>query len=368
MFTRRDLQELVAARLRSPVLSVYLSVDPSQRTIDSYRPRLRQLVRPYLPEASADLEAALRFVEQEYDRTGRSLALFSCAAEGFFRSYAFHLRLRDRARRLDQPYVKPLAEVLDSYGDIGVAVVDKQGARLFRFHLGELREEQGVLGQAVRHTKRGGASTFPGRRGGVAGQTRRAEEVADRNLKDAARSASEFFRTNKVRRILIGGTDENATRFAPLLPKALQSRHMGTFPIEMTAGHDEVLEKAMAFVRAGEEEEETRLVEVMITAAAKGREGVIRLDDTLARVHEGRVKTLVLSEGFRAPGYRCRGCGYLTSQRLEGCPFCGRAFEKIEDAVEMAVRKVIADGGEVEVVRDNRDLERAGRIGALLRY
>jgi hypothetical protein len=34
----------------------------------------------------------------------------------------------------------------------------------------------------------------------------------------------------------------------------------------------------------------------------------------------------------------------------------------------MAVRKVFTDGGEVEVIHDNSELEEAGGIGALLRY
>jgi hypothetical protein len=52
---------------------------------------------------------------------------------------------------------------------------------------------------------------------------------------------------------------------------------------------------------------------------------------------------------------------------LKACLFCGRSFVKIDDAVELAVRKVMQTGGEVEIVRDNPALEEIG-IGALLRY
>ena len=124
----------------------------------------------------------------------------------------------------------------------------------------------------------------------------------------------------------------------------------------------------MHIVREKEGQREARLVEQMVTSAAKGRGGVIRLDDTLSAVHEGRVQTLALIEGFRAPGYRCRGCGYLTVQEIDQCPFCSDQFEHISDAVEMAVHKVLRDGGEVEVIHDNQELEKAGKIAALLRY
>jgi peptide subunit release factor 1 (eRF1) len=106
----------------------------------------------------------------------------------------------------------------------------------------------------------------------------------------------------------------------------------------------------------------------VVTAAAKGREGVVNLDRTLAAVNAGQVQTLIVSEGYRAPGYRCRGCGHLTAQALADCPFCGGTFAEIEDAVELAVRRVMEEGGDVEVVRDSPLLERAGRIGGQLRY
>jgi hypothetical protein len=106
----------------------------------------------------------------------------------------------------------------------------------------------------------------------------------------------------------------------------------------------------------------------VITAAAKGKGGVVRLDDTLEEVHAGRMQTLVVADGYAAPGYRCPGCGFLTTQKLEACPFSGDRLEQIEDAVEMVVRRVLEDGGEVHIVHQNDELVRAGSIGGMLRY
>jgi len=368
MLTEQDLHELIALRPAHPVLSVYLNISPSAGSAEAQKLRLRQLLKDYQEAAPRDTAAIESFVDHEYDWSGRSLAMYSCAADGFFRAYSFAVPLRSRARLMDRPYVKPLADLLDNYGNYGVALVDKQGVRMFHFHLGELREQVGTLGETVRHTKRGGGSTSPGRRGGTAGQTRYSEEVAERNMKDAAKFAARFLAENHVRRVLIGGTQENVAQFLSFLSKSWQSLVIGTFPLEMTAGHNQVLEKAMQVALEAEEAKEARLVSAVVTAAAKGREGVVRLEETLSAVHDGRVQTLVISDGFRAPGYRCLGCGYLTSHALEECPFCGNRFEEIEDAVEMAVRRVMQDGGEIEVVHDMPPLEEAGNIGGLLRY
>jgi peptide subunit release factor 1 (eRF1) len=294
--------------------------------------------------------------------------VFSCEPEGYFQAFSFAVPISDRVRISNRPHVKPLANLLDSYGGYGVAVVDKQGARLFFFHLGELQEQEGMMGESVRHTKRGGGSQAPGRRGGIAGQTNYAEEVADRNIKESADFAARFFSEFNVRRILIGGTDENVIPFRNQLPKSWQSLVVGTFPMSMTASHSEVLERALSVGRQAEKRRDSHLIEAVLTSAGKGRAGVADLNDTLGAVHDGRVQTLVIKEGYRAPGYRCLGCGFLTGQKLDACPFCGNEFERINDAVELAIRKVMQNGGEVEVVEDSGNHKKFTGIGALLRY
>lgn len=366
MLTEVDLRELLDFQAPHPVLSVYLNTEPSEGNSDTNKLRLRAMLKDVnLTEDAAVVE---RYFEHEFDRTGRSVVMFSCVPEKYFRAYSLAVPLRSRVRISDHPHVKPLADLLDSYGGYGVALVDKQGARLFSFHLGELREQEGVMGEEIRRIKRGGASSVAGRRGGVAGQTKHAEEVAGRNMKEAAEFAARFFAENNVRRVLIGGAELNVASFRSQLPRTWQSLIVGTFPMSMTAGKDEVLERSMQIGREVENQREAEVIKTLITNASKGRGGVMQLDDTLRCVHEGRVQSLVIREGYRAPGYRCTGCGYLTAHQQEKCPFCGKAFEQIPDAVEMAVRKVMQQGGEVEVLHEDQNTERFGHIGAILRY
>jgi len=366
MFTERDLRELLDYKAQHPVLSVYLNTDPAQGSADFYRLRLRSLLKDI--DLKDDAAAVERYFSHEFDWSGRSVAVFSCQPEDFLRAYTFAVPLRDRLRISDHPHVKPLADLLDSFGGYGVALVDKQSARLFYFHLGELREKEGRVGETVRHTKRGGASAAPGRRGGTAGQTNYMEEVTERNLKEAADFAAHFFAENNVRRVLVGGTDENVVPFKNYLPKAWQSLVVGNFPMSMTASHAEVMNRALEIGQQAEIEREAQLMDAVVTGAAKGRGGVIDLEDTLNAMHAGRVQTLLIREGYRAPGYRCTGCGYLTSEQIAECPFCNKSFEQIPDAVELVVRRVMQDGGEVEVLHSIAKLSDFSNIGALLRY
>jgi len=346
MLNEQDLLDLIAYRPGDPVLSVYLNVDPSAGSADVYKLRLRQMLKEFEERVPQDVEEILRFIDHEYDWSGRSLAIFSSAPD----------------------HVKPLADILDHYGHYGIALVDRQGARIFLFHLGQLEEYPGTMGEEVRHTKRGGGSQARGRKGGVAGQTRYTEELAERNLRDSADFSARFFKEHNVRRILAGGTEATLAKFLSFLPKSQQSLVMGTFPMEMTAGHAQVLEKALEVALQTQAKDEELLVNTVITAAAKGQDGVIGLDDTLGAVHAGRVQTLLIHEGYHEPGLRCLGCRFLTAQNPEQCPFCGGEMEQIPDAVELALRKVIADGGDVQVIHDSQDLKQAGSIAGQLRY
>ena len=366
MLSDSDLRELLSYQPPDPVMSVYLNTDLGEGSADTHRLRLRGMLKEAnLPD---DIAAVTRFFEHEHDWTGRSVAVFSCAPDGFLRSYPLAVPVRSRVRVSDRPFVKPLADLLDAYGGYGVVLVDKQGARLFYFHLGQLREQEGVMGETVRRTKRGGGSQAPGRRGGVAGQTNYTDEVTERNIRDAADFAVRFFTENNVRRILIGGTDDNVALFRSQLPKAWQSLVVGAFPVSMTASKNEVLQRAMEVGAEAEHRREAQLARTVVTNAAKGKGGVVDLEDTLGALREGRVQTLLIRDGFRVPGYRCTSCGYLSSKEMTTCPFCGGVCEKIPDAVELAVRQVMQDGGDVEVLHDDQAEGEFEQIGALLRY
>ncbi|MEN4012162.1 MAG: hypothetical protein AB1453_06870 [Chloroflexota bacterium] len=366
MLAELELRELLQFVSPNSVLSVYLNTDPTAGNSDAYRLRLRNLLKGVnLPEDVATIE---NYFQREYDWSGRGVALFSCAPQNFFRVYPLAIPVPDLAHVSDRPSVRVLADLLDSYGGYGVVLMDKQGARLFFFHLGELREQEGVVGEAVKRTKRGGASTIPGAMGGVAGRTRHMEEVIERNMKDSVDFSVQFFEANRVRRILLGGSEDNSALFRSLLPKVWQSLIVGTFPMSMNAGHTEVLAKAMQIGHEAEQKREAHLIEDMITRAAKNSGAVTGLEATLDAVSGDRVSTLVVAHGFNQPAYHCANCSYLTAKPVKTCPLCAGEIHKIADGVDFSISRTMRNGGDVEVIHADNRLILAGQIGALLRY
>lgn len=366
MITELNMQELLHYQPEHPVLSVYLNTDPAEGNAEFHRLRLRSMTKD-VPLAT-DADAIVEFIERHHDWSGKSVAIFSCSPDNFLRSYSLALPIQSRVRVSDRPHLKPLADLLDSYGGYGVVLVDKQGARFFHFHLGELQEQDGMLGESVRHTKRGGGSQATGMRGGVAGQTGYVEEVTERNMRDAIEFATHFFAEKHVRRIVIGGTDDNVAMFRSVLPKAWQSLIVGAFPISMVASEHEVLQKAMSIGEEAEKRREFQLVKQVVTNSAKGKGGVVGIQDTLDAIRAGRVHTLVIQGGYRQMGARCDTCGYISSKPVDGCPFCSGAMEIVSDVADLAVGEVMRSGGEVEVLHPEHIEEGFDHIGALLRY
>ena len=77
--------------------------------------------------------------------------------------------------------------------------------------------------------------------------------------------------------------------------------------------------------------------------------------------------TLAISESFRAPGYLCTHCGYLTLRKTDECPACGGPTRRLDDVVDYLIHRAIEMDAEVAFIHDDA-LEEAGSIGALWRF
>lgn len=372
MIRQEDLQELLAFESNeSQVVSLYLDADMSQQTNEMVKKQARALLKE-AGDIDKDFNAIENYLDFSYDWSMPGLAVFSCAEKDFFRAFTSAIGFRNRVRVNNKPYLKPLTHLLDHYAHYGVIVIDRVGARFFEFHVGELQDTSGTMGDDVRKLKLGGGSTrgggttsATGQRGGQGG--RHEEEIVQRNMRDAAAAAAQFFAKKPIRRLFIGGTAENVALLRENLSKQLQSRVAGTFAIDMTAGEHEVREQTLEMLREANVQREQKLVEQMITTAAKGGNAVVGLDATLKTVGEGRVDTLVISDGYKVAGYADENSNFITAHKGDTSPYGGE-LKKVDDIVEKAVSLTMEQGGSVEIVSDCQELEEVGRIGAILRY
>lgn len=365
MFTQKDLRELVDYQSSSAVLSVYLNTDPSSGNADAYRLRLRTMLKSV--DNKKDVDRILRYFDTEYDWTGKSVALFSDVENDFFRVFPLAVPVQDLMYVGDRSNVRPLTALLDSYGGYGVVLLDKQGARLFHFHLGALKEQEGVLGEAVRQSK-GSGSAMTGMRGGAGKQARVMEETVERNIKEIVDFSIRFFEKKHVRRIILCGAEDTLALYKSYLPKAWLSLIVGSFPAAMTASNTEILNRAMEVGIEAERKREDQLVEQLITNSAKNSAAVIGITQTLDAVNSGRVKTLVVHQGFTQSGHYCADCDLIAISPQGTCSGCSETVKNVEDVISLAINTTMKNGGDIEIVHDHEGLLSAGKIGAFLRY
>lgn len=368
MLTQDQFQELLSYEANGKqVLSLYLDADASQQPIEAIKLQVKGMAK----EASNqnhrdDLSALERYLDHSFDWSKPGLAAFSANGGQFFRAFPVNVSFRNRLRIGHKPYVKPLAHLLDVYAHYGVVLVDRVGARFMEYHLGELQETEGYMGEDIHKLKTGKGSSAVGVRGGQGG-SRHEEEAVQRNLREAAAAANAFFTRKPIRRLFLGGTTETVAVFRDLLPKQMQSCVAGTFAVDMDAGEAEVRKRTLSLLREANDERERLLVQQMITAQAKGGAAAVGLDETLQAVSDKRVQTLVISDGFRTPGYVHDESGFVVAS-LARSPLTEEELTAVDDVIDTAVAQTMNQGGYVEVIADNPQLEGVGRIGAILRY
>jgi peptide chain release factor subunit 1 len=363
MLTAAALQELVAFKANgnsTPVLSLYLNVDP-HRSTETYRLALRNMLDSVNDEISRkDREAIERYVDREYDWHGRGLACFSCAAEDFWHVYPLMVPVQDTVFVGPRPYVKPLGDLLDTYARYGVALVDREGAHLFLFNMGALEEVTGVAGEDVKRHKQGGWA--------AARYQRHEDEAAYRNLKEAAEMTAQIVREGRCRRLILGGTYDNVVHFSDMLPKDVGKLVVGSINADMTASPTEIQEKSLALIREASAARKQELVEQLITTAAKGGPAALGIVDTLSAVYAARAYHVVLDDSYAQHAFRCDTCGFVGTEEADACPQCGSSLRILPDAADSLVRWAVSQGIELTVVSDSPQLAEMGHIGAFLRW
>jgi peptide chain release factor subunit 1 len=357
-----QLQELASFESKeAPVLSLYLNTDLTQQPKEKCRLVLRELLERVRGSVSdGDLARVEGFFDQEYDWKARSVAIFALATEGFWRVYALALPIASEVYAGTRVLLRPLSDYFDEYGRYAVVLVDREGARFFVVHLGRIEEKSEWFGEEVKRHKQGGSASTRFQR--------RVDRQAGQNLKLAADATTRFCQENQCGRLVLAGSDETVAQFRDMLPKALRKQLVGTLGLDMEASVVEVRDRAAELMRSVGQQRQQQLVTDLVTAAAKGGGAVIGVADTLYAAHEGRVHTLVVEKGFETEGYLCEGCGYLSPQQMARCASCGGEPQRVSDAVNRIVGRVIEVGGKVEVVQDSEALAKAGHIGAVLRY
>ncbi len=368
-------QVLHLANLRSPdhlISSLYLRLWPDPRM---HQTQLKDLIRDATEElrrgdrppekrrtVGADLKKVQDFVESIGTPSRHALVVFSCAAEELWEVFFLSRPVRDLLVLDSSAYIRPLTGILDQYRRVCTLLVDRTHARICEVFMGEIEEQTEIL-----------SSIPPGseeRRPHVATE-KKTERHIQEHLHDHVRKVADqvflHFRRRGFDWLLVGGHDEAVSELERTLHSYLRKRLKKTFRMDLKSSPKEVLDKTLELEHEVKKDEDRALVSRLAESLEPGGLGVTGIEETLSVLHEGRVHTLLVEEGYSQRGAYCPKCGFM-GLLAGSCPMCGGAMSSVPDIVDEAIAAAIDQSCEVSHVTPGCGLAVLGSMGALLRY
>ena len=354
----------------TPVVSCYLDVDGKRyvRPHD-YELHLEDMLRRTREREHKaghhtvcdDLQRIEEHLKAGIDRSRtRGVAVFACSPHDLWRVIELPVPVRNQLVVNASPHVRQLEAIIDEYERFAVLLADRERSRMFIFELGELVDKTEQLDRLPRHEDDGGELDRDSVRSHV-------DAAAHHHLKRAAQAAFHVFQEQSFDHLILGAPDPIVADLERELHPYLRERIAARLSVSVGARDDEIRKAALEVESQVERAKEAAAVQKLRDAVGAGNGGAAGLDPVLTVLVERRVETLLVSDGFEAPGWRCPACGYVATKGRR-CPVCASEMHAVEDVVEEAVEEALAQSCRVEVCHDNADLDVLGRIGALLRF
>lgn len=370
---RDRLRYLAGLRPREHLIaSLYLPLEKGEVGEAKTPIRLKNLINEALeakeswtPEQSHSMEEDLarieRLVAEERVLGSKSIVAFASSPLGLWEIFRPPIRVEKGLAIDEVPRVAPLIALAGRLERYCTVLIDKSRARIFFLDLGSVEERYDIYSAVPgRHDQGGWAQ---------ARYQRHHDDHVMHHLKDTADELLRLQHEEGFQRLLVAGTEEVISQFTDYLHPYLKNSLVATFSLEMAASLKEVQEQTLAVVEDLNKGGEENLIQKLKGEALSGRLGVIGLEDTLHAWQAGQVLTLLINEGFHAPGRRCPRCGSLTL-REGSCPYCGQTLESLRDVAEELIKRAFLGNTEMKFIAgENKEaLAEMGGIGALLRF
>jgi hypothetical protein len=334
--------------LAGPALTVYLDTNPAKEfnrglkpgyltRFESQAKSIADAVSPIHTEAFREqvmrVEEYLRIHPLPY----KGIAIF--AGSDAWEVVPLQIEVQDEIR-WGAPAVAQLYWLLDEHKPYGLVVVDQKRARFFLYWLDELLElEEKEFRMKVTKKKEMGPVA---RAGGVrmsrgtnrdAFENRVAAQYAH-YYRQIAERTERWCTAQHLQSVFLAGLSEVSKGIWKDLPQSLQER---AIPVEEDLGwmsRAELLQRFQPIVVEREREREMKLIGDLL---GTGRGVVVGIDETLAQLQKGTIRTVVIAKGLNTTLLRCGECLWVDRAADRRCPACGR------DRYEVQLREILPE-------------------------
>jgi rubrerythrin len=253
-----------------------------------------------------------------------------------------------------------------------VVALDRKGARFFRYWTGELTklaEHTFAVDMSQWKEKDLGHVSIDGMKKARGSQRdtyeRRVDAQYKKMCRETAAEARKLCEKEKLEAIFIVGSDRLTHPIEAEFPKQFRERvvrikeDFGGLPLP------ELQQRLGPTIAAWERQDEKEMVKHLL---ADERKAVVGMDETLAQLQKGKMRTLVLARSVHGDLHECIECGWMDRSADPVCPVCGRERKAVE-LRDMLPKLARSNNTGIEVVSGAaaEQLAQAGGMGGWLR-
>jgi peptide chain release factor subunit 1 len=253
----------------------------------------------------------------------------------------------------------PLARLAGRADPVLIATVSRERGRVFRLEAGNLVEIAEATEDVPGRHDQGGLSQ--------ARYGRHIDEIVERHWRRVAHLLDTCVRQLPRARVVLVGPEEMRSDFEEILSSEVQRCLIGWTIADAHADEAQLLEAARPVLEAWWAKCDEDVIARWREEAGKNGRAAAGWEETLEAASDGRAELLLVQDGVDGPAYACPRCGRAQVQN-GSCPVDGTTLESRESGLEVAVHQTLVHGGTVHVIRERRDLEPVGGVGALLRF
>lgn len=370
-----------SAQLPAPVLTAYLDMVPAQssraQNNRGYLPWLKKHVKSMIEDVPPKERGAyqqqvekLESFLRDHIPQGKGLVVF--AGPETWKVAMFQQRVENELH-WGRPDLTQLQWSLREQKPVCVAVADRTGARFFHYALGEMlfiaekkfeidisqwkiKELGHVAGQGVKKTRGSQRDTHQ----------HRMEAQFQRLLRETAELAQKLCEKQKLIALFLVCSER--------LRKPIESAFSKDFRQRVIAISEDLhslaipqLEKVFEpHFSDWKRKYEAAQVRSLL---ADERKGVVGLEETLAQLQKGKIRSILLARGLNTSLRQCAECGWTDGSADIVCPSCGRR-ERFPVDLRHVLPELARDrAADLQLVDDDAEAElmRAGGMGGWLR-
>jgi len=378
MITREEIRQL--AQFESPAgcaISFYFQPQtPQNKSHREEAIMAKDLVRDALRKAERngndavlreDLERILTIAEGLHGNHSRGKAIFACREQGIWRELDIPQRPEKSQITVNSRfYLRPLVDARSGRPRTCIALVDRKRARIFELQAGTITQKPDLeFGPSPAVPRSDG---FQGYEAGH--RERHVENMVMQHYKMFAESLLMLYNREKFSALLVGCHDEAWPEIEPQLQaSSLKQRLRGRILVDpMVATAEEVREQADRILTKALQAEQRGLVRETIGEAQRNARGAVGLKHVLSALERQEVQDLLLTRDFKAEAVECTNCRHMDTRMVKSCAVCGQETRELKDCSDTLVDLALRNGAEISFIDGDADLEKAGKIAALLRF